>query len=262
MEPQTQTLIQEQLKKLPPSLKQAIEESRWEQSTDAILRTLGLTPDQSESAKTEIMLLVYGFSGFDDFVQNLINEGGITEENAFAIAKESDAKIFGPIARRVEELEIKVRPTGPIIITQETKKDVIKELAQRVQMAKQEGGQIKPRAIFNSLPAVERGEVTHTVPPMSEKEKVEIKTEQDKRIPIVPSTAPVPQPAPTAVVMEANKIPIKVKTENKPSPAPAPHSIPKPLLQNQPTAKIGQSPVKPTNPHYAGGADPYREPIE
>jgi hypothetical protein len=186
--------IREQYHKLPPEVQDFIMSNETTDMIAAILEESNLTPEQSEEADTEILYAMYGLQSQETTVNNIVKISGKTLEDLGSLKPRLEDKIFKPIR---EMGGVMVAPTimtppqpqtttpvpeksNTFIITQETKKAVIQELAQRVENAKQQGAPSVPKIINSGLPMVEKGEVAHNVPPLPKTEareinKVEIK---------------------------------------------------------------------------------------
>ncbi|OHA89603.1 MAG: hypothetical protein A3C70_02505 [Candidatus Zambryskibacteria bacterium RIFCSPHIGHO2_02_FULL_43_14] len=135
---ETDKLIAEQLKTLPPSLQQAISAVPWKALVQEIGKANTLDTEQIVSLEQETMLVVYGLENPNDYVSNIIKEVGVSEEVAYTIAGSVVDKIFEPILRKSEEFEKSVTPAITPVSAPAT-----------------------PPA---NLPMVEAGEVAHEVP--------------------------------------------------------------------------------------------------
>lgn len=150
---ETDKLIEEQLKTLPPNLQQAIGAVPWKALVQEIGKANALDTEQIVSLEQETMLVVYGFENPDDYVLNIVREVGVSEEVAYTITGSVADKIFESILKKSEESEKPVTPVAaPVSI---------------------------PTTPPANLPMVEKGEVAHDVPHV-EQPKPEVKPEQPK----------------------------------------------------------------------------------
>ncbi len=166
---ETDKLIEEQLKTLPPNLQQAISIVPWKALVQEIGQASALDTEQIVSLEQETMLVVYAFEDPNDYVSNIIKEVGVPEDIAYAIAEPVADKIFEPILKKSEELEKPTEiKTGPITLTSVSTTPP------------------------TNLPMVEKSEVVHDARPLTpersdggqvphvEQSKPEIKPEQTK----------------------------------------------------------------------------------
>lgn len=96
---ETEQLIQEQLKRLPPELRKAIEAVPWKALVTEIANTNTLSPEQSSTLEKETMLIIYGFEPPQNYIDNLIRELKVEEDAAITITEAINEKIFGEIKR-------------------------------------------------------------------------------------------------------------------------------------------------------------------
>lgn len=137
---ETDKLIEEQFKTLPPSLQQAINAVPWKSSIKEIVMPNKLSQEQADAAERETMFILYGFENSDDYIANLMREMQISEEMAIAIAEAVNERIFKTITQKVEELE-----------------------KQKSSVAVSSIPEVPP----TNLPMVEKGEVAHDVKPQA-----------------------------------------------------------------------------------------------
>ncbi|MEK7227525.1 MAG: hypothetical protein AAB641_01375 [Patescibacteria group bacterium] len=98
-------LIEEQLKKLPPSLQKAIEAVPWKSSIKEIALLNKLTLEQVPVVERETMFILYGFENPDDYIGNLMREAQISEDTAISIAEAVNERIIKAIALKVDEFD-------------------------------------------------------------------------------------------------------------------------------------------------------------
>lgn len=186
-------IIEEQLQKLPPELRKAIESTPWKSSIKEIAISNNLSFEQVELAERETMFIIYGFENPVDYIDNLVREVGISEEVATNIAIAVDEKILKVISQQIE------KNSSPTIIT---KSEALEELKRRREQAVEAGAVVKP--VPPSLPVVEPDfarsdlvvkagevahEVAHTEPVLTNSQKVVEKTPE-------PVTPPKPATPP------------------------------------------------------------------
>lgn len=160
---ETDKLIEEQWKTLPPNLQRAIDAVPWKALAQEIGKTNTLDAEQIVSLEQETMFIIYGFENPNDYVSNITKNIGISEEIAYTIAESVVAKIFDPILKKSEEKKAMAEePEGPIVITKETKKEALEELSRR-SMKSQNPLASVPEIAPSNLPMVEPGEVAHDV---------------------------------------------------------------------------------------------------
>ena len=114
MENDTEKLIEEQLGKLPVSLRKAIEVVPWKSSIKEIAVSNKLTLEQTETLERETMFILYGFENPQDYIGNMVRELGIGEEIATTIAEAVNEKVFKVIALKVDELN---KPAQPLSVS-------------------------------------------------------------------------------------------------------------------------------------------------
>ncbi len=102
-------IIQEQSKKLPNDVRQAIASADVSIKINAITKAHNLHIDQAGALEMAIMLVMIGLEHPSNFAANIVEEVGISELEANIITKEVNDKIFLPIRdslmRMAEEME-------------------------------------------------------------------------------------------------------------------------------------------------------------
>lgn len=163
MENDTDKLIKEQLDTLPESLQRAIASVPWKTLVQQIGKENSLSTEQLESLERETMFIIYAFEPIEDYTANLMREIQIDESLATTIAEMINEKIFEVIALKVEGAEKEKSSNEPIIITNETKVDAMKELNRRSEeIQKMQAPLVEIRKDIH--PMIEKGEVAHEVP--------------------------------------------------------------------------------------------------
>lgn len=137
---ETDKLIEEQIKKLPETLRLAIDSVPWKTLVQEIGRANSLDTGQIVSLEQETMFILFGFENSNDYVSNVAGNVGISEDASYTIAESVVDKIFTPISEKSKGHE---NPTTSAIV---------------------------PEIAPNNLPMVEEGEVAHTVPHVEQPE--------------------------------------------------------------------------------------------
>ena len=114
------SMVEEQLKKLPPALQKAFSAVPWKSVVNQIAGLHNLKLEQAEIVERETMFILYGFESPDDYVANMAREAEIDENFAFNIATEANEKIFKVISQKVEELEKNTSVQAPTATTPTT----------------------------------------------------------------------------------------------------------------------------------------------
>ncbi len=160
---ETNKLIEERIKTLPPNLKQAIDNVPWKALVQEIGKTNALDAEQIVSLEQEIMFIIYAFEPPTNFIANIAREVGVSEDAASTIAESVADKIFDPILQKSEELEkLNEKKSEPVITPTSV-----------------------PEIPPSNLPMVEKGEVVHDVPHAEQPD-----TGPKPKIPIQPVAKP------------------------------------------------------------------------
>ena len=177
---ETDKLIEEQRKTLPPNLRQAIDAVPWKLLVQEIGRANTLDAEQIASLEQETMFIIYAFEPPEDYIANLVREVGISEDTAYTIAESITKKIFDPISQKSESGKA---TEEPIVITLETKEEALKELSRR-SMKNQNPPALVPELAPSNLPMIEEREVAHDAPQIEPKAlSQEIKSEPKVSLP-------------------------------------------------------------------------------
>ncbi|HVV38794.1 MAG TPA: hypothetical protein VHD31_00515 [Candidatus Paceibacterota bacterium] len=86
--------IEAKLAELPEDVQEAILSNNWEQKVAAIAQAHHLHIDQTEKLGSETLMLMLGFTDANNFPSNLVNEVGISKEEADKIAGEVNSQIL------------------------------------------------------------------------------------------------------------------------------------------------------------------------
>lgn len=101
----TDKLIEEQFRRLPSLLQNALELVPWKSTIKEIALLRSLSFEQVSIIERETMFILYGFESPDDYIANIMREAEIPEETAIAIANDAGEKIFNVISKKVGENE-------------------------------------------------------------------------------------------------------------------------------------------------------------
>jgi hypothetical protein len=199
---------------------------------DVIAEALGeldLNEDQKDQADSEIFHAMLGLQGLDDAIVSIASLTGKSVEALASFRANIGKNVFDKNEEIVSVPALKPKDSV-VVITKETKREAMQNLAQRVANARQGSNQAVSQFLPKNLPMVEEGEKAHEVPPMKSEERL---------------AAPVAAP--------------ETKIENGVTEAPAPTAVTeaeKPLASEKPPI----TPIE-SGPRYPGGIDPYREPL-
>lgn len=139
---ETNKLIEEQFKRLPSNLQQAVNTVPWKALVQEIGKANVLDAEQIASLEQETMFIIYGFENPKDYISNITKNIGISEDAAYTIAESVADKIFNPILQKSEELEKpNEKKFEPVTST------------------------FVPEIPPVNLPMVEKGEVAHDIKP-------------------------------------------------------------------------------------------------
>jgi hypothetical protein len=98
-----QSIVKEEVAKLPPEAQEAIRSSGWEKITEEIGGKYMLLENEINDVQTEILLVLIGLEYEEAFVVNIENEIGLTAEEAEKISAEVLEKIFIPVSDKIAE---------------------------------------------------------------------------------------------------------------------------------------------------------------
>jgi hypothetical protein len=162
-------------KQLPEEVQEIIMSNQTTELISKYLREIGLTPEEAEKADSEILYAMYGMQTLEKAIGNIAASSSKGAKEMETLKNNLNDNIFTEINKILsnplkqpsvtENQENKqVKEPGAFVITQETKKAVVEELAQRMNAARQAGAPSIPKIISKNLPMVEKGEVAHDVP--------------------------------------------------------------------------------------------------
>lgn len=97
MEPDTEKIIGEQLKTLPPKVRELIGTEAWSQTTSSIAGQYLLNAEQKEDLKTEVLLTIIGLEDPLDLIKNITDHVGVSPEEADQISTAISHRVLGPI---------------------------------------------------------------------------------------------------------------------------------------------------------------------
>jgi len=251
MEISTDKLIQDQLESLPANLREAIAQVPWKNRVRDIAKREGLSDEQAGSLETETMLILYGFSQADTYVDSLVTQVGVGEEQAERIAKLAADEIFSDIEKQFQMIEA----TAPEETTE----------ASPVHADKAKPAAAEDKGLLNISPEILAKQIKMPSEPVDRLPKVVPgQAAHDVSHVDAPITAPIsapqpiiaPQPVPPAP--EAKTSPASDAPSVSTPAAAAPQSIVEEKLSQVTVAEAQTAaPVS-----YPKGQDPYREPLE
>ena len=125
----TQKIIQEQFKKLPKSLQDAILAIDLHDKIKMISEKHKLLIDKAAIFENETMLIMLGLENHTDYTNNIRKELEITDEQAQEITKDVNEQIFLPIRESLKEIENKNIEEAQ----KESEQDAVQEIAQETQ---------------------------------------------------------------------------------------------------------------------------------
>lgn len=97
--------IKEQFDTLPPKLQTMFVSEPWIDQVIAISKKYNLTEDQAKSLEQETIFSLLGIEPLSSFRTNLVNEVGITYDQALKIAFDANQLIFASVANELKEVE-------------------------------------------------------------------------------------------------------------------------------------------------------------
>ena len=109
---ETDKLKEEQFKKLPLNLQEAINDTPWKTLVQEIGKANALDTEQIASLEQETMFIIYAFEPPEDYIANIIKEVKISEDTAYIIAESVANKIFNPILKKSEKYVKATTPTS------------------------------------------------------------------------------------------------------------------------------------------------------
>lgn len=107
MENDTNKIIAEQLKRLPPELKQALASIDMTSHLQALRNKYSLLIDKLGILETEIWLVMLGLESPDEFTNNLMRHVGLSANDATLISKDINERIFLSIRTALRQIQEK-----------------------------------------------------------------------------------------------------------------------------------------------------------
>lgn len=105
---ETDSLIKQQLERLPPTVQKALNAFDWKEAVKNISTDLLLTPEQGLGLETEVLLLIYSFEPQENFYNNLLYKVGLTPDVAEKVFDQIELKVLKPLTEEVEKQEVGV----------------------------------------------------------------------------------------------------------------------------------------------------------
>ena len=109
MPDETLSILKEQATKLPSSVVIFLQSSGWEIRLQELIRSHGLTPDQSRDFDTEVLLVLAGITHPDAFGSALIQHANLSEPLVDSLVQEFEQRILAPIRPALLEFFAKER---------------------------------------------------------------------------------------------------------------------------------------------------------
>jgi len=247
--------IQERFEELPVDVQRAIQSSDLEQKLQRVSTKHKLHIDQAGALGDEVRLVMLGFAAPDDFPQQLVEQLGLTTEQANALAQDVSNEIFVPIRESMQEFieeralaEHLAADAAPAVQPLSEKSVIMPSKA--ASMAQPQAQTPAPQAV-PPPPAPPR--------PSPEATAGTAKALQDTaRLPSEALAKDGSKPPQAPAMPAAADVMLKEPTVSLPSAAPqTPAQAPKPPAPPQPpAAKTAPPPPAPYK------TDPYREPVE
>jgi len=100
----SQTLIREQFEQLPEVVQDTILNSKWEDKIRKIVQNNKLHIDQGAALENLVFFTMLGLKTPDQFIDNVRELIGLSEEQAYAISIEAEREIFGQIRKQLVEI--------------------------------------------------------------------------------------------------------------------------------------------------------------
>lgn len=271
------TLIQEQYKKLPENLKQAISSISWKELVKATADTNKLTGEQAETLERETLFVLYGFESLEDYRVNISREVGVNDLEAKILEASIQEKVFKTILNEVDKLN-KSNPDPselPPSLDDESEKPPIKNSTPPITII------TEPRGVFagkTTLEEIEAKQAAITTPSTNG-----VTTKLAPHVEITPALIEQPEPSTPSKndLVHAIEHPREIKEElpnaSKPqttqpsNPISQPIPIPTSILEEKMGHVLNKEELEESsrdgvrtavNNAYPGGIDPYREPIE
>jgi len=97
MDPETKKIIQEQFRKLPKNLQDAILAADLPEKFRTVMTKHALRLDQAADVENETMLVMLGLEHPDEYTENIVREAELPEAKAKEIADDINRMIFLPI---------------------------------------------------------------------------------------------------------------------------------------------------------------------
>ena len=101
----SQEIIDEQMKKLPPEVREAIVSLDYDAKLTEIFKRQKLLIDQAEILETETSLVMLGLEPISNYIANLVKNMEISKEKAGEIAIDVNENIFKKIRASLEKMD-------------------------------------------------------------------------------------------------------------------------------------------------------------
>jgi hypothetical protein len=269
MDSNTQEQINGRISALPRDLQDLLSGAAWKASVHVIADKQNLKETQKESLETEVFLVLAGLEPLSSFRSNIINELGITYDQALKISSDVNSNIFNSVVGILKNIEedikqIDIEEEGMETSSSSGAEQILSsQFGESERKVEQKKSQQTTHIDTKTVSAPERlipdhkqltktdGPHTHTqsVPPIVAPVATTVITP--------PAIAIQPKPAFKSIVDQ--KLSGLVRSSNSPmnKPTNAPTNLPmnekdlEEMMKKSEGVKIGYK-----------GIDPYREPIE
>jgi len=94
-----QEILKKQLNNVPPQVKQYLQSAAYPQIMRSVIEKYGMHLDTAKKVETETTLLLIGLVSPSEYEKKLVDQAGVTEEQAKDIAKDMNEKVFKPIVQ-------------------------------------------------------------------------------------------------------------------------------------------------------------------
>ncbi|MFA7193668.1 MAG: hypothetical protein WC087_02010 [Candidatus Paceibacterota bacterium] len=269
MDNDTQSIIKEQFKTLPPVIRDTITGSNWQEKIRRVVKNNNLHVDQGAAIENLVFITMLGIETPETFVRNAKEYAGVSDDQAYTISNEVEREIFGDIRRKLIS----------ITETADTVADVDREANSQLNRVAQD---IESAVKINSKPSLKNkipsdyfenknetkdASVSPVTPPVPS--VVEVKKEdpykepipEDLKIPTIPTVPVAPEIPKTPITLIVPPVVAEIKPEPvtiKPVTPPKPIFIPMPKSVD---TSVFEEKITPPNTTQPAKVDPYREPV-
>ncbi len=234
---------------LPQVLQEIIFTSPWKTTTDSISTRYNLTDEQKNQLQNEVFMVLAGIEPISAFRTNLVEEVGVSYDQALKISLELNTNIFDRI------------------------KDVLKSIESEIKQVDEEEEYVENNSPARNILEAQFNQNTeniHSEPEVEPELLIPDHEEMEKEggmhlhtqntMPVNPgNSAPRPQPQPVKIYSHPQQ---EFNPQPKPVANPVPTPAPKPSLGSIVDQKLSGIVRSNNDGSKYKGNDPYREPIE